>query len=105
MRKTLAVLGFMSSLLVCAQANATIAVSSDPIVPFSGFSLETFDTAQTPTGTSANPGFTTTFGGGATFSGDGLVTNSAVTNAYAQPFLGSSPGASRYDQLSCGRRK
>lgn len=94
MRKTLAALGFMSSLLICAQANATIAVSSDPTVFFAGVSLENFDTAQTPTGTSANgPGFTTTFGGGATFTGDGLVTNVGVTNAYAQPFFGPAPGA------------
>ena len=61
---------------------------------FQASSLETFDSPQIPTGTSANgPGFTTTFGGGATFTGDGLVTNINVTNAYAQPFFGPSPGA------------
>jgi fibronectin-binding autotransporter adhesin len=92
MRKTLAALGFMSSLLVCAQANATIAVSSNPVVPFLGASLETFDGLSA--GTSANGlGFTTTFGGGATFTGDGLVTNIGVPNAYAQPFFGPAPGA------------
>ena len=86
MRKTLAALGFLSSLLVCAQANATITVTSGPLAPIFLGSLETFDGVTT--GTSANgPGFSTSFGGGATFTGDGLVTNSAATNAYAQPFF------------------
>src|SRR5271157_651960 len=96
MRKTLAALGFLSTLLIGAQANATIViqgpgVNTDPALPFlppTSPTTETFDSVLTPVGTSGT--FTTPF---ATFSGTGVVVNGSVPNVYAAPFMGPLPGA------------
>jgi hypothetical protein len=108
MRKTLAALGTMSSLLICAQANATTVIApttsmfqvlptsstnyaplplSPAIAGFSTVNAETFD-GTTAAGTSGS--FTTSF---AMFTGDGVVRNGPITNVAAPPLFGPTPGS------------
>jgi hypothetical protein len=110
MRKTLAALGTLSSLFVCAQADATTVITPTtsmfvveptsstnyaglPFLPAlpntSSAFAETFDGGNTPTNTSGT--FTTAF---ATFSGDGVVRNGPITNVAAPPFFGPATGSS-----------
>ena len=106
MRKTIAALGFMSSLLVGAQANATTVLPTlsmfqvlptsstnyagspfSPALPgLSTAIVETFDGRTTPAGTSGS--FSTAF---ASFSGNGVVRNGPITNVAAPPLFGPGP--------------
>jgi hypothetical protein len=89
MRKTLAALGFMSALLVAAQANAvTVAFSPNPTLPFSGSLLETFDTMSKGFAPTPDLAF-----GGATFTGSGLIANGTTSGVSAAPFFGPTPGS------------
>jgi hypothetical protein len=92
MRKTLAAVGFLSSVLFGAQANASaFVVSQSQVVPFASFSLESFDDGSTPKGTSGT--FNTTFGGlgGATFSGAGVIMQGLTSGQSAPPFFTTAP--------------
>lgn len=113
MRKSLVALGFMSSLLVSAQANATTVLPTNsmfqvqptssanyaplplsPALPgLSSANVETFDSPATPAGTSGS--FSTAF---ASFSGAGVVRNGPVPDVAAPPFFGPSPG--QFDQTN-----
>jgi hypothetical protein len=94
MRKTLATLGLMSSLLVCAQANAAVVITVNPppsnvfnVLP--GLATETFDNPALLGLTN----FTTPF---ATFAQSPLniagVTTGTTSGVAAAPFLNPSPG-------------
>lgn len=102
MRKTLAALGFMSSLLICAQANATIAITIEPtdannyapglspaLPGLSTATVETFDSSSTLVGKTGT--YTTPF---ATFTGSGVVSIGSTTDVSAAPFFGPTPGTS-----------
>jgi hypothetical protein len=83
--------GFVSTLLACAQANAVvITTSSDPTLPISGFTTitETFDAMTVGLAPTADPSF-----GGATFSGSGLIAQGSNAGVSAAPFFGPAPGS------------
>jgi fibronectin-binding autotransporter adhesin len=89
MRKTLAALGFMSTLLVTAQANAvTVTFSPNPTLPFSGSLLETFDSGTVGSAPNNNLLF-----GGAIYSGSGVIASGTTPGTSAAPFFGPTPGS------------
>jgi fibronectin-binding autotransporter adhesin len=109
MRKTLAALGLMSSVLVCSQANAVIVnVAVTPLGlelgspsifnPATGtVSIQTFNSSATPLGKTGS--YPTPF---ASFSGGGVIVKGASSGNYAPPWLGPVGFADPFRYLAVG---
>jgi hypothetical protein len=106
MRKTLAALGLISSLLVCGRAYANVVATpfglelGSPTIfnPITGtVSIETFNTNKTPLGQTGS--YSTPF---ASFSGGGVIVKGSSSGNYAAPWIGPGGFADPFRYLAVG---